>query len=460
MIACVAIYAMLVVMLSLTVPGANSARFMVLVSGLAYIGVLALPIFYSPTRDGYLHPLVFTSSVMMLNTVLGRTDVLATGIDYHSGLRGWSQPSLMPLVTYVNVIASIALLAKYGGFYISGSTSITTVQFKNRPNNLFLPLLAIWWLFGVLALYIIIQGSGGLEAHLSNMNRGSTTKVIVANERLLGAAAFVVQSTIVIPVMYAAFRDKGHRSIIFIGLVLISAAMAYVMAGRRSAIVNPAFFAIAIWIYKERKLPLVRVIIIGIFLFFFVAIGSVYREQNRRLGRGVNWNFLEGLTIEQLAEKSMNELSDRAGSSDAIYPIVAKVPTRIPFTYGLNYFENLYRFIPRAIWKDKPDGIGITCAEVFFNRYEQGGVPPGALGEAYWSFHIPGVILVFFLFGAFLRLISNTFERYPNAIGIVVIYVLTLIRLAPEQISFRIWIFTIVPTLAFLLATNLLVFRR
>jgi len=460
MVACAFCYALFVLFLSLTVQGGSSDRFIVLVTSLFYLAVLALPLYHKSAKDGYLHPLVLTSSMMLLQAVLGQTDVLATGLAFHTGLRGWSQADLSHLVAYVNVVASISLLAKYGGYYSSGTTSITVVRFNNRPNKFFLPLLVIWGLLGLAAMYIIIQGSGGLETHLSNMNRGAAVKVIVAHERLLGGAAFVVQSTIVIPILYAAFRPNGHKSFMFVVLVLISAVMAYLTAGRRAAIVNPAFFAIAIWIYKERKLPLIRVLGIGIALFLFVAIGGVWRESNRRLDGGINWDFLEGMTVQQLAEKSMQELSDRAGSSDAVYPIVAKVPRQIPFTYGVNYFENLYRFIPRAIWRDKPDGIGIACAEKFYNRYDQGGIPPGALGEAYWSLHIPGVIIVFFVFGAVLRVFANTFSSYPDAIGMVVIYVLTLMRLAPDQISFRVWIFTIIPTLAFLTATNLLVLRR
>jgi len=460
MVACVVLYALLVVLLSITIPGATADRIIVLVSSLFFLGVLSLPIFYAFKGDGYLQPLVLTSSFVMLHTVLGQTDVLATGLDYHVGLKGWSQRDLSLLVAYVNIVASVSFLAKYAGYNIAGTASISSIQFKNRPNNLFLPLLCVWGALGALAMFIIVQASGGIEAHLTNMNRGHSTKVFVANQRLIGGAAFVVQSTVVIPILYALFRKNGHRTLTFFMLVLASAAIAYLAAGRRSAIVNPAFFAIAIWIYKERNLPLLRAIVAGLGLFFFVAIGGIWRESNRRLGGGVNWDFLQGMTVGTLAERSMQELSSRAGSSDAIYAIAARVPGDVPFTYGLNYFENFYRFIPRAVWPEKPRGIGIQCAETFFNRFEQGGVPPGPLGEAYWSFHVPGVILIFFLFGIFLRMLANTYARYPNAVGMVVVYILTLMRLSPDQISFRIWIFTLIPTLAFLVATSLLVPRR
>jgi hypothetical protein len=135
------------------------------------------------------------------------------------------------------------------------------------------------------------------------------------------------------------------------------------------------------------------------------------------------------------------------------------VPKRVNFNYFQSYTENVYRFVPRAIWPNKPDGIGIICAETFYNKFDQGGIPPGELGEAYWSLHILGVVIVFFIFGIILKFVGNLMAKNPKAIGFLVVYLLTILRFGPDQVSFRAWIFSLVPTLVFLVATNLMTLK-
>ncbi len=423
-------------------------------SSAAFIATASFPIFFMK-KSGFLHPLALSSAFLLLNTVMRKTDTLANGIPFHVALPGYSESALTSLVSYVNLLSIISLVATYLGYFSAGPTSLPLVQFKKKPNALFMPLLISWLVLGVLSLYLLISASGGIQYHLKNMNRGQLVRDYVGNTRLLGAYAAIIQSTIVIPIFYAAFRKNGHKDPVFFGMVLCVAAMAYLTAGRRSAVLLPMLLGMAIWVYKERRLPVVRIALVGFALFLFVAVGGLWREANRGRGTQVNWDFLSGYSVQELAEFSLNELSDRAGTSAAIYPIVVNVPGRIPFNYFQSYLENAYRIVPRSIWPDKPDGIGIVCAETFYNRFGLGGIPPGPLGEAYWSLHIMGIVVAFGIYGMILRVIGNTFAVNAGAIGFVVVYLLTVFRLGPDQISFRVWIFSMVPTVAFLLVTNL-----
>lgn len=453
---CVSAYAILVCVLGLLEASRMSDRILLLMSSVFMIFVIAGPIIFSFRQSGFLHPLVITSAFVLLNTVLRQTDVLASGLQYHLGLPGYSAKSLTELVIFVNILTITAFLAKYAGYFCMGNLSFAAIKFNKKPNSLFVPLLILWFLLGILALFLLTQASGGLLYHLKNINRGDKHKVFVGDTSLLGTYAFFIQSTVIVPVLYAAFIKRGHKSITFFAMILFSAAMVYLTNGRRSALLAPIYLGIGVWIFKERKLPLVRIAIVGFGMFLFLAVGSLFRDANRSHSSQVNWDFLVGKSVSDLAEISMGELSDRSGNAAAIYPIIVHVPDRYPFNYFKSYLENVYRFIPRAIWPDKPQGIGIECAEKFYGRYNAGGIPPGQFGEAYWSMGIFGVIVAFFVFGMFLKLIGNHFLENPKSMGILSVYLLTALRLKPDQISFRIWIFTIVPLMVFLLATNLI----
>lgn len=445
---------MALIMVSAFLDGSRIDEKILLVgSSIIFLGVVSFPLFFKFKVGGFLHPLVLSSAFVLVNLIIRKSDVLANGLDYHVALPGWSSKSLSGLVAYVNIVISCGFLAKYVGYYVFGSLTIRGFRFNKRPNSLFTPLLMMWLGLGFLALFLLINASGGIQYHLININRGSS-KSFIGDTRFLGLCVSITQSTVLIPVLYAAFVKKGNRSLIFVILVLLSFVVVYLTSGRRSSILVPSYLACAIWIYKERSLPLIRILCLGILMFFFLSVGSVWRDANRRSSQ-INWNFLQGYTVTELAEISMRELSDRSGNSSAMYPIVVLVPDKVPFNYGRSYFENVYRFIPRSVWPEKPNGIGVTCAEVFFHRRGLGGIPPGAYGEAYWSFGITGVILVFFLFGMVLRFFGNIFVANPHAMGFVAIYLFTLVRLGPDQISFRVWIFAFVPTILFLIATNL-----
>lgn len=460
LVGCVVAYCFLLIFLVACDGGfGSSSRGLLLLSSLALVITVALPLVLKIRSSGFLHPLVLTSAFALQSMVLSRTVLMTQGMRYHAALPSMSVANLDNLIALVNLLMICGYLSKYAGYYSAGKMGLPAIRFSKTPNSLFLPLLLGWFFLGALAMLYIIRASGGINYHLINLNRGHAARVFESGTKLLGACAMITQSTIVIPMLYAAFRKNGHRSLIFVLLVLASAIMAYLNAGRRSAVLMPACFAIAVWIYKERQLPLVRISLLAVLLFFFLSVGSVWRQSNRRFTNGIDWRFLSGYSVSELAEKSMDELAARSGGAAPIFPIIVHVPNRIPYNYFKSYLENFYRVIPRAIWRDKPRGIGIETAEVFYHRIDQGGIPPGEYGEAYWSLGVLGVILVFFGHGVVLRVAGNELLRNPTATGVFVVYTLTVFRLGPDQISFRVWIFSVAPLAVFLMATGLMSFK-
>ena len=139
-----------------------------------------------------------------------------------------------------------------------------------------------------------------------------------------------------------------------------------------------------------------------------------FRRSNWTRGSQVNFSAFTETDIASAFESSLNEIEGRKLASP-LYPIVARVPSEVPFKYGTNYVAYFNRFIPRRLWPDKPRGIGLECAEVFYGRSNSGGVPPGRLGEAYWSGGFVGVAIVFFVWGHLLKSFGNFFVRFRGS---------------------------------------------
>ena len=123
----------------------------------------------------------------------------------------------------------------------------------------------------------------------------------------------------------------------------------------------------------------------------------------------------------KVPRKPLPALQAVAGS----LPVLARVPERVPLLMGSSYLAAVAVVVPRKVWKGKPRQVGGLTGMTFFNTHA--GVPPGPVAEAYWNFHIPGVLIVFGLLGMFHRWLANTYLHYAASPGAIAVYVATLI---------------------------------
>jgi hypothetical protein len=98
-------------------------------------------------------------------------------------------------------------------------------------------------------------------------------------------------------------------------------------------------------------------------------------------------------------------------------------------------------FVPRVFWQDKPRSAGAYSTAIIGDRgfgvegrYEDASAPPGAVAEAYWNFGVPGVLVVFLIFGAFLKRLASQMTVNADIPPFVVFYVTTIsILLSPSS---------------------------
>ena len=92
--------------------------------------------------------------------------------------------------------------------------------------------------------------------------------------------------------------------------------------------------------------------------------------------------------------------------------IVTRTGHDIAFQNGYTLTPILTAFVPRLIWPDKPDvQTGQIMNRVFqISEVEDTHISPSHLGELYWNFGWPGVVIGMTLVGLLLGLVGTRFD--------------------------------------------------
>jgi hypothetical protein len=159
--------------------------------------------------------------------------------------------------------------------------------------------------------------------------------------------------------------------------------------------------------------------------------------------------------VDTVVSGASGELVSRASTADGSLAILSRVPDEVPLLYGESYLAVVTLPVPHVLWPEKPGLIDGRVGSTFFRL--SAGVPAGAVGEAYWNFHIAGVIGVFFLFGLFHAWLARTFVRYGDKPAAIALYASCLLFFRePGGPAFVVWMLVTVPLLAILVYSGAL----
>jgi oligosaccharide repeat unit polymerase len=105
--------------------------------------------------------------------------------------------------------------------------------------------------------------------------------------------------------------------------------------------------------------------------------------------------------------------------------IINSVPSKMDYRYGEMFYGWLAAPIPASAWPNKPmwadRGVFIN-QHIFGEKYGLSGIPPGLIGELYWSFGVAGTWIGMFLFGLLLRQIYSSFLPSADNPSSILIY--------------------------------------
>lgn len=418
------------------------------------LSLLLVPvIFYQPSY-GWFHPLVFGIFTALIEH-LRKTSTYINGLQWHIALPGWGSENLTLLVGYDLALSTAGLVAYYIGFFFSPTLGVPQVTFSQPRHVRRKTLLII--IFSVVVFALYMQTRGGIGVHILSWARGR--RIELAGQFYW---VFFTQFSLLACLIWLAIDRKAHLQVSFWGCAGASLVITFLTAGSRSSVIYAIILGMLVWQIRERKIATAKLLIAAVLSLIILSVLGNFR--NSTYEGEVNWNTLTGASARSSQNESVfgsatGELEERSGIGNGTFPILALVPDEISFLYGSSYLAVLTLPLPRGLWPEKPGLVGGLVGKTFFAG-STAGVPPGPVGEAYWNFGIPGVLIVFFLFGAFHKWLAKVFRKYADEPAAVVPYVLTLYLFKPSGPGLHTWLYSLVPAIVLLHAIGAISFRR
>lgn len=406
----------------------ESGQILLYLAFVSYLGALALPFVLPRFRAEIFHPVVFYVIWVGLRGLFeGKALLAANGLDYHRALGSLGDIDLNYLAAESFLLETIALLALYIGYGLTPRFRFP----KMAQPRIVAPAVKTAVCIGVsgAALLVLASIGGGLETVL--MQRGISSDERIASQ-IGGHWNFLATIGVVAPLVWLAYDARITRRPIFWLFVFTALVIKFAVTGSRGGIVVPLIMIGAIWMLHHRRVPY-RAMVVGMVaaLILIGALGQ-YRAATMKAS-SFDQVEVEG-AIGDWALRTVEELQSYAGENSGQIAILGRVPESVPHLWGESYLSIPFIFIPSAIWGDKPDAAGKLTALLIYER-PLTAIPPGPIGEAYWNFSYPGVVLVFLVYGALLKMLAALYR--PNATHpmMMVVFVYALFYMAPHSPS-------------------------
>lgn len=404
------------------------------------IVLLALPFALGRSQLGWTHPVVLHVFLTFLTVHLVRTPLYVHGLDYHLALPDWTREQLASLVGYHLLLGALALVSYYMGFFSGLGPSVPAWRFRQprsvAPKALLVSVLALL----VFALYV--RGQGGVSDHLLSWAEEGRVNAIRGEGHWLRISRLGALATL----LWFAFDRRALSRPLFLAAAGGGLAINFLGSGSRSSVVSLLVIATLIWMIQRRRISPVRTLVVV--LICLVVIASLGRLRRGLSHGSVDWGVLVATGVGDSAAAAVDELLFRYGALDSAYAVLARVPDEHELLYGRSYLTLLALPIPRAVWPEKPGTPGKLAGNLFYGV--RAGIPPGAVGEGYWNLHVPGVILLFLLFGIFHRFAARFLERFRDQPGAVALYALTMFWSQPSITAIAEWFFSTLSVLTLL----------
>jgi hypothetical protein len=390
-----------------------------------YVLLTAAPLLLLRETRGWFHPLIALSLLTFLD-LARRFWMYAWGLDWHVALPA-SRDELSLLIERQLWLQCLAVTCVYAGYVLGPRMPLPRMRFE-MP-RLLVPKLLVVVGISFAAFLAFIIGQGGLTAHFDTWSTGRHAQLAGQHYQLALANLALAACWV-----WLAYRRDATRSLLFWGAALGALVAAFLMTGSRSSLVYPALVGFVVWMLREQKVAYLRTVGLAVVALYVVTTLGNFRRST--WGGSADWESAsEGSVVENVTQAASGELAERATIADGTLPILARVPDDVPLLEGSSYLAVLSLPIPRALWPGKPGMVDGQVGHVFFHI--QAGVPAGGIGEAYWNFHVPGVVAVFLLFGMWLRWLGRLYTRHRASPPMIVMYGITLLLFRdPSGLSF------------------------
>ena len=391
-----------------------------------YVIVLSVPLILFGTRSGLFHPLVFfVLWRSFVRVIRGDALMAAGGLTSHLALPDFTQVALDRVVTRNFLLEMVALACLYAGYAIIPYLRLP--RFPAVSGSAVRTKVVLLVGFAAAAAGILALAAGGISGLL--MQRG-----MAAADRLRateGGHWFYVASLGTLgPIVWTAFQPRAVRTVFFWLVTLTSLGVVFAARGSRSSVLLAVLLLTLTYTLRTRRIPYKTLLLVALGGIVLLGVLQQFREATQNLETvgdielesGVTEGFTQGITV----------LVDRTTTNSGQIAILGRVPDEVPYLYGRSYLSIPMIFVPRAIVGEKPPTGGKLNAWLVYERLNT-SIPTGAIGEAYWNFSYAGPLIVFFAFGAVLKVFSGVFLANTDNPVILAAYAHMLVWFHPTS---------------------------
>jgi hypothetical protein len=236
-----------------------------------FLAVRTVPlVFYRPDY-GWFHPLVF-GTLFALPRLLREAPAFVTGMRFHAALPGSTPAELDRLYALELVLTALGLGFYYLGFFVPRVPPAPALRFPRVANVRGRALAVV--AASTLVLLAFVARRGGLTAHMLSWAQGRSTELAGTGYWVwfagLGSSAAI---------LWFALDRRAGVSPLFWAVALCVSASSFLASGSRGAVLYPVLLALLVWVFRERKVPILRgAILAAVGLTALGALGAVRRS--------------------------------------------------------------------------------------------------------------------------------------------------------------------------------------
>lgn len=334
-------------------------------------------------------------------------------------------PSLLLLAA----ILSLALGYVFGPVN-EGQSAIANYFYTVNINRMYL-VIAIIFIVSLVATIAYIHMTGGFD--FSNLSKKRT--LISSPElseshrtwqslRTVASLALFAHLLVLADALNSRNLGKVWKYCLALALFLLAAFLPF-YASSRGLVFMYVILSLAITYCVKKKLSWSLVLAVGVGgIVVFQAMSVLRTAENVTITEAIKSSGFGIKILDRLVLNRNNiDLSKTAH-------IIHAISDRLEYQYGKTIAVWLVAPIPREIWNSKPlispgPIIGTT---IYGNK--RSGVPPGFVGEMYWNFHIPGVLIGGVILGWLMKWVHIKFRpKRSNDMCQLVVYIYGPIQL-------------------------------
>lgn len=346
-----------------------------------------------------------------------------------------SGSTLSPTETVILVGGALLVI----GYRIT--ISIVSAERVNSPardwylRTLLLVGLALWAI-GTYATFV-------WYVHIVTDFTNEATRAGLSKVSPIAATAFILaQMMQPLGVLIIAYTWRLTRSrallVLLLGIILLQMLLGFVVDIKGLAMMG-LVLVIVTCVLVDGRVP--KTWLAGAVLFVIVVfpVLQAYRVEihgTRGVARTeVIENFWKTLKLAVAATEKVNTGTHRAQTflerlslKWSVQMIVDKTGSQVPYQHGYTLTPILSTFVPKIIWSDKPDiPTGQIVNRVFnVTDQEETYISPTHLGELYWNFGWPGVVVGMMLIGSLCGFVGGYNLGEARTITRLLVTVLTI----------------------------------